>query len=160
MTSLTLRRWEFYAGPVGVIQKSDKRKHRIHLHVGQHSSAKLLNTETDPTSFKRFECWFDHILTYPYPIIVLQILIYQNMKSSTTREYIEKIQFNGKYQLSVEKPCSSCKTATVKPSMYRVTGIIGKLAGSSFLLATSTKGLRSLELIACNISSSFLLFFP
>ena len=81
----------------------------------------------------------------------MQILIYQNMKSSTTREYIEKIQFNGKYQLSVEKPCSSCKTATVKPSMYRVTGIIGKLASSRFLLATSTKELLTTEFGAYHI---------
>ena len=49
------------------------------------------------------------------------------LNMSMTREDIEKIQFNGKYQLSSVKPCSSCKTAAVKPSMYRVTRIIGKL---------------------------------
>ena len=48
------------------------------------------------------------------------------MKLDMTREDIEKIQFNGMYQLSSVKPCSSCKTATVKPSMYRVTRIIGQ----------------------------------
>ena len=48
------------------------------------------------------------------------------MKYGMSRKDIERIQFNGLYQLSSESPCSSCKTATVKSSEYRVTRIIGK----------------------------------
>ena len=42
------------------------------------------------------------------------------------REVVEKIQFNGMYQLASESPCSSCETAAVKPSMYRIMEMIGK----------------------------------
>ena len=42
------------------------------------------------------------------------------------REVVEKIQFNGLYQLSSESLCSSCVAATVKTSMYMVIEMIGK----------------------------------
>ena len=48
------------------------------------------------------------------------------MMISMSREIVEKLQFSGLYQLSAEKPCLSCKTMAVKPSMYRTAGLIGK----------------------------------
>ena len=46
--------------------------------------------------------------------------------TSMSREVVEKIQFNGLYQLSSESLCSSCVAATVKTSMYMVIEMIGK----------------------------------
>ena len=46
--------------------------------------------------------------------------------TSMSREVVEKIQFNGMYQLASESPCSSCETAAVRPSMYRTSQMIGK----------------------------------
>ena len=48
------------------------------------------------------------------------------MMTSMSSEDFEKFQFNGMYQLASENPCSSCETATVKPSMYRIVEMIGK----------------------------------
>merc|ERR1711936_855965 len=43
-----------------------------------------------------------------------------------TREKIEKLQFNGKYQLASCSPCLSCSTAAVRPSQYRVVRTLGR----------------------------------
>ena len=43
-----------------------------------------------------------------------------------SREFVERFQFNGLYQLSSKSPCSSCQIAAVKPAMFRTVKMIGK----------------------------------